>query len=265
MKKVLKTASLIIASTMVLASLSACSPAAAGDRLDAVKKAGKLRVGTETTYPPMEFTNDKQEIVGFDMDMMRHIAEKMGVTLEIVTTEFAGITEGLAANRFDTIAATMNITEARKKSVLFSEPYIPAVGLSIIVSPDNQDIKGFADLAGKKLGIQQGSTTEDWTATRTDLGGVQKYKLVAEALLDLSAGRVDAVVTDNVVGAYYMKTDATNYVMLDELMEAGPVGIAIPLDSPKLKAEIDKILAEMVTDGTMAQLSEKWFGMDIFK
>lgn len=83
--------------------------------------------------------------------------------------------------------------------------------------------------------------------------------------MDLSAGRVDAVVTDNVVGAYYMQEDGGNYIMIDELMEAGPVAIAIPMDSPELKAEIDRILAEMMENGKMAELSEKWFGMNIYE
>lgn len=255
-----------MASALILTAVTGCSNGEVDkDRLDVVKEKGVLRVGTETTYPPMEFTDDAGKPIGFDIDMMQYIADEMGLELEIITTDFAGITEGLAANRFDTIAATMNITEERKKSVLFSEPYIPAVGLSIILSTDNQDIKGFADLNGKILGIQQGSTTEDWTTTQTGLGEVKKYLKVSEALLDLSAKRVDAVVTDNVVGAYYMNQDASNYVMLDELTEAGPVAIAMPMNSPKLKAEVDRILADMVASGKMAELSQKWFGMDIFK
>lgn len=264
MNKVMKKISVLMTAVLLTAGLAACTPAGPVDRLDTVKKNGVLRVGTETTYPPMEFTDDTGKAIGFDIDMMQYIADKLGVKLQIITTDFAGITEGLAANRFDTIAATMNITEQRKQSVLFSEPYIPAVGLSIIVRPGS-DIKGFADLTGKTLGIQQGSTTESWAEGKKELGEIKKYLKVAEALLDLSAGRVDAVVTDNVVGAYYMKLDAANYVMLDELAEAGPVGIAIPKDSPKLKEEIDKILKDMVTTGKMAELSQTWFGMDIFK
>lgn len=241
------------------------SAASGTDRLDAVKKAGVLRVGTEATYPPMEFADESGKAVGFDIDMMQYIADKLGVKLELVMGDFAGLIQGLSVNRFDTIVATMNITEERKKNVLFSEPYIPAVGLSIIISTKTTDIKGFSDLAGKKLGIQLGTTTETWVATQPNLGEVKKYPRVAEALLDLSAGRIDAVVTDNVVGAYYMKQEASSYVMLDELQKAGPVGIAIPLDSPKLKEEIDKILAEMKSSGKMTELSEKWFGMDIYK
>lgn len=264
MTKAFKKIALLLTAVVMTTTLAACSNSADGDRLDYVKEEGVLRVGTETTYPPMEFTDDTGKSIGFDIDMMEHIATEMGVTLEVISTDFAGITEGLAANRFDTIAATMNVTEERKQSVLFSEPYIDAVGLSIIVTPDS-DIKSFADLAGKHLGIQQGSTTEDWTTTRDDLGEVTKYLRVADALMDLSAGRVDAVVTDNVVGAYYMKADAGDYVMIDELQEAGPVAIAIPKDSPKLKAEIDRILAEMKENGKMAELSEKWFGMNIYE
>lgn len=275
--------SILTSSLLALSLLAGCSGGAAAttaagtggtgtttaasgtDRLDAVKKAGVLRVGTEATYPPMEFADESGKAVGFDIDMMQYVADKLGVKLELVMGDFAGLIQGLSVNRFDTIVATMNITEERKKNVLFSEPYIPAVGLSIIISTKTTDIKGFSDLSGKKLGIQLGSTTESWAATQSDLGEVKKYPRVAEALLDLSAGRIDAVVTDNVVGAYYMKQEASSYVMLDELKEAGPVGIAIPLDSPKLKEEIDKILAEMKSSGKMTELSEKWFGMDIYK
>ena len=266
MKKLSKTISALMASALIMTTLAGCSSNdPAKDRLDVVKEKGVLRVGTETTYPPMEFTDETGKAIGFDIDMMQYIADQMGVKLEVITTDFAGITEGLAADRFDTIAATMNITEERKKSVLFSEPYIPAVGLSIIVAADNQDIKGFSDLQGKILGIQQGSTTEDWTTRQTGLGEIKKYLKVSEALLDLSAKRVDAVVTDNVVGAYYMNQEVSSYKMLDELTEAGPVAIAMPMTSTKLKAEVDRILAEMVTNGKMAELSQKWFGMDIFK
>lgn len=246
-------------------SASSGTRAAGTDQLDAVRQAGVLRVGTEATYPPMEFADETGKAVGFDIDMMQYIADKLGVKLELVMGDFAGLIQGLSVNRYDTIVATMNITEERKKNVLFSEPYIPAVGLSIIISTKTTDIKGFSDLAGKKLGIQLGSTTDSWAATQTNLGEVKKYPRVAEALLDLSAGRIDAVVTDNVVGAYYMKKEASSYIMLEELKEAGPIGIAIPLDSPKLKEEIDKILAEMKSSGKMAELSQKWFGMDIYK
>lgn len=264
MRKAFKKITVLLTAVMMTTMLAACSNTVEGDRLDYVKEQGVLRVGTETTYPPMEFIDEDGNPVGFDIDMMRHIATEMGVEMEVVSTDFAGITEGLSANRFDAIAATLNVTEDRKKSVLFTEPYIDAVGLSIIVTPES-DIKSFADLAGKHIGVQQGSTADDWTSSQENLGEVTKYLRVADALMDLSAGRLDAIVTDNVVGAYYMKADAENYVMVDDLMEAGPVAIAVPMDSPKLKAEIDRILAEMMEDGTMAELSIKWFGFNIYE
>ncbi len=259
----MKKLSVLITAVMMTTALAACTDKAAGDRLDVVKEKGVLRMGTEPTYPPMEFTDDNGKIIGFDADLMAHIASEMGLTLEVITTEFSGITEGLAADRFDAIAATMNITEERKEKVLFSEPYIDAVGLSIIVKPGS-DINDFAGLTGKKIGIQQGTTSEDWTGTRDDLGDVTKYPRVTDALMDLSADRVDAVISDNVVAAYYMQEEGGNYLMLDELMEAGPVGIALPKDSPKLQAEVNKILADMMENGKMAELSEKWFGMNIY-
>ncbi len=261
-KKVLAVATL---SVMAL-GISACEKKADpnADRLELVQSSKVLRLGTETTYPPMEFTDEQGNKIGFDIDMVTYIAEKLGAKLEIITTDFAGITEGLGANRYDVIAATMNITPEREEKVLFSKPYIEAVGLSIIVKNGNTAVTGFDSLSDKVIGIQQGTTSEDYVKDKT-FKEVKKYLKIADGLLDLKAGRVDAVITDNVVGAYYMKADVASYVMLEELYAAGPVGIAIPKNSPKLKAEVDKILDEMMTNGKMAEISIKWFGKDIFK
>lgn len=262
MKKIIAALTLSIMAVGVTACTPKANPNA--DRLDKIKSTKVLRLGTEATYPPMEFTDEKGNKIGFDIEMINHIAEKLGAKMEIITTDFAGITEGLSADRFDVIAATMNITPEREKIVLFSKPYIEAVGLSVIVKSGNTDIKSFADLSDKVIGIQQGTTSEDYVKDK-QYKEIKKYIKIADGLLDLKAGRVDAVITDNVVGAYYMKVDAASYVMLDELAEAGPVGIAIPMNSPQLKAEVDKVLDEMMKDGTFTELSMKWFGKDIYK
>src|SRR5690606_14687223 len=122
----------------------------------------------------------------------------------------------------------MNITEERKKIVLFSNPYME-VGQSIIIQPNNTAIKTFDDLKDKVIGVQQGSVSDEYITSRKDSKEIKKYAKVADALQDLSAGRVQAVVTDNVVGAYYMKVDPSKYVMLDALYDAGVIGIAIPM------------------------------------
>lgn len=262
----LKKAVSLMVVTMMAVGLSSCSskPDLSKDRLEAVKSAKVLRLGTEATYPPMEFTDDSGKLVGFDIDMVTEIAKRMGLKIEVISTDFAGITEGLAANRFDVIAATMNITPKREESVLFSKPYIDKVGLSIVVKKGDTKVTGFGDLADKIVAVQQGSTGDEYAALK-GYKNVKKYIKISDGLLDLKAGRVDAVVTDNVVGAYYMLADKESYQMLDAIEEALPVGIAIPKNSPLLKAEVDKYLDEMVKDGTMSQLSQKWFGKDIFK
>ncbi|PKK40016.1 hypothetical protein ABB02_00810 [Clostridiaceae bacterium JG1575] len=261
-----KIPALLMALTLVVSAAACSNSAAAGkDRLAQVQETKKLKVGMETTYPPMEFTDEKGSTIGFDVDLMAAIAQKLGVQMDVVPTDFAGITEGLAANRFDVIASGMNITEKRKESVLFSDPYIDAVGLSLILRPEEKDVKKFSDLAGKKIGLQQGSTADEWARSQSNLGEVKEYLSISEALLDLSAGRIQAVVTDNVVGAYYIKKDPKNYQMPKELLEAGPLGIAIPKDAPELKAQIDAALKTLKAEGTLANLSEKWFGTNIYQ
>lgn len=250
---------------LFLVMLAGCTPSSKGERLDQVKKDRLLRVATETTYPPMEFIDEQGQAIGFDMDVMKEIGKNMGVKVEFVSTNFDGMTTGLLANRYDVIAASMTITEERKKKILFSNPYIDAVGLAVIVKAEDDKTKGFDDLKGKKIGIQQGSTSETYVETRPDLGEVKRYIGITEALSDLAAGRSQAVITDSVVGDYFMKENKSTYKMLPEMVDAAPLGYGLPLNSPALKAEIDKQLKVLKDSGTLSRFSLKWFGRDIYQ
>ena len=234
------------------------------DSLVNIKNNKVLRIATEATYPPMEFLDMDGNVVGFEIDMSKAIAERIGVKLEIINTDFAGITEGLKSNRYDVVIATMNITPEREKSVLFSKAYIDEVGLSIVTRSKDTSINDFNNLSDKTIGIQQGSVAESFVEGKS-FKDVKKYVRIADSFTDLKAGRIDAVVSDNVVGAYYMSKDQVNFRMVDKLLDAGPVGIAMKTNSPELKIEIDKILSDMKADGTLSEISLKWFGKDIYK
>lgn len=250
---------------LILVLMTGCGQGQAveGERLRTIEKTKLIRVATESVYPPMEFMDEAGKVVGFDMDLMAAIAQALGWKLEIITTDFAGITEGLGANRYDAIIAGMTITDERKEKVLFSEPYIDAVGLSLVVAADEPKLAGFDDIRGKIIGVQQGSSAESYALNDPSIKEVKMYPTNAEAMLDLWAKRVDGVILDNVVGAYYMKQNASRYKLLPEIEEAGPIGIAIPIDSPELKAKIDGVLKAMKADGRLDKIAEKWFGHDL--
>lgn len=266
MRNILKKLSAGILVILISMTASACEKKTDPnvDSLVNVKNNNILRIATEATYPPMEFLDIDGNVVGFEIEMAKAIAKKLGVELGIVNTDFSGITEGLKSNRYDVVIATMNITDERKKSVLFSDPYIDEVGLSVITQINNTSINDFPDTDGKVIGIQQGSVAESW-AEGKDFKEVKRYIRIADAFTDLRAGRVEAVVTDNVVGAYYMSKDAKSFRMVDKLFDAGPVGIAMKMNSPELKKELDRILKELKDEGILSAISIKWFGKDIYK
>lgn len=234
------------------------------DSLDNVINNKVLRIATEATYPPMEFIDDKGDVVGFEIDLANEIAKELGVKPEIINADFAGITEGLNSNRYDAILATMNVTEERKQKVLFSVPYIDAVGLSIITQSKETSISSENDILGKTVGIQQGSVAEEYVNGK-NFKEVKKYVRVSDAFSDLKAGRINAIVTDNVVGNYYMSKDAQSFKMLDKLIDAGPVAIAVKKNSTKLATRINEILKKLKDNGTLSTISMKWFGKDIYK
>lgn len=232
--------------------------------LERVKKAGVLTIGLNDTYPPMEFRDESQKLVGFDIDLGEEIAKKLGVKSEVKTNDWKGIILSLKSKKFDMILSCMTITDERKKEIDFSEPYIVG-GQRIVVKKGNNNIKTAEDLKGKKIGVQLGTTGEMAANKIQGIKEIKKYDGITEAFNDLAVGRIEAVIADGQVGGFYLKKKGDDLILLDAKLSEEPVGIGFRKEDKELRDAVQKALNELKADGTLSKLSEKWFGFDIYK
>jgi polar amino acid transport system substrate-binding protein len=249
--------------TASLAIAALFSVPARADDLERVKQAGELKIAMSGQYPPFNFINDKNEVVGFDASIGKGIAERIGVKGAIITTPFDGIIAGLLSGKFDTIVGSLTITPARELAVDFVGPYYHA-GRGVYVREDST-AKTLQDLKGKTLGVTLGETHEKWAREK---GGwdIRTYKGLPELFLELNAGRVNAIVVDTIPVAVAVKENGAKIRKLDTPdIEGGSVaiGIAIRKNNPELKAAMQKALDAMLADGAYKKISMEWIGRDI--
>jgi ABC-type amino acid transport/signal transduction systems, periplasmic component/domain len=232
--------------------------------LDRVKKAGKIVIGIDDTYPPMEFRDKDNKLVGYDIDMANEIAKKLGVKVEFVPTAWDGIFMALQSKKFDVIHSTVSITDERKKTMMFTQPYIFG-GNAIFVKADNTTVNSQDDFKGKVIGCQIGTTAQDVLSKMSGMKEVKKYNGMTEAFLDLKNGRIEAVVSDPQVGDYYIASQKDKFKKIKSLLNEEPIGVAFRKDDTDLRDGYQKAMDDLKKDGTLSKLSQKWFGHDIYK
>lgn len=230
--------------------------------LEAVKKKGELVIGLDDTFAPMGFKDKDGNIVGFDIDLAKEVAKRMGVKAVFKPCEWSGIVFELKSKNIDVVWNGMTITEDRMKQIAFSDSYM-ANG-QIIITTAGSNLEKKADLKGKTVGLQLGSSS--YTAVAEDsiskgFKDIKKYDTNVEALLDLEAGRIDAVVIDEIVGRYYIaQKGIESFKVLKGDFGQEEYGVGIRKEDKDLKKEIDKILDEMRNDGSFDTIYQKWFG-----
>ncbi|MHC1721550.1 MAG: basic amino acid ABC transporter substrate-binding protein [Clostridiaceae bacterium] len=267
MKKMKKIAMLLLTVVFAAAMFAGCAQkqTAKDTSLDDIKKAGVIKIGMDAGYAPFEMVDNNSNIVGFDVDLGNKIAEKLGVKAEFVNTSFNGIIVALTSDKFDMIISGLSVTDERKLQIAFAGPYLQSAQ-TVIVSSDNTEIKSIADLKGKVIGVQLGSTGEVAANKLEGLKEIKSYDAVPDELIDLATGRLDAVIVDKPVGGYYV-TQSSNkdaYKTLDEALVKEDIGIGLEKEDAALTAEVQKIYDGLVADGTMSKISVKWFGYDAY-
>ena len=240
------------------AATSSSSGAAAGD---------KIVVGLDDNFPPMGFKDENNEITGFDIDLAKEATKRLGREVEFKAIDWSSKEAELKSGRVNVLWNGLDITDKRKENMLFSDPYMDNRQI-IFVKKGVTDIKDEQSLAGKAVGTQSASTAEEYMDGseffKSKVKEVKKYSDFVSAFMDLENGRIDAVVGDEIVGRYYMSKHPDTIDAVD--VAVGPVsqfGIAFAKDNQKLRDDVQKVLDEMVKDGTVAKISEKWFGKDI--
>ena len=226
----------------------------------------KIVIGLDDNFPPMGFRNEKNELVGFDISMAKEATRRLGIEADFKPIDWSAKEAELNGKRVDMLWNGLTITEERKKNIAFTSPYME--NHQIIVVPANSTIKTKAQLAGKVIGIQDGSSAIDAVQRDPIAGSFKELKKFGDnvtALMDLSTGRLDAVVLDEVVGRYYTAKKPNDYVVLEDNFGTEEYGVGMRKDDTELLARLNKAMDEMKADGSAARISTEWFGKDIIK
>ncbi|MGW8392950.1 transporter substrate-binding domain-containing protein [Pseudoduganella sp. HUAS MS19] len=238
--------------------------ASAADLLQTVKARGTLKVAMEGVYPPFNFKEKNGELAGYDVDVARLVAGKLGVKLEFVTSEWASILAGLASKKYDVIISQVGINPKREQVFDFSVPYIYSSPMLILRKDDNNNWTSLAQLKGKRVGAGQGSVYEMQAKAVPGID-VKGYPAAPEQLQDLALGRIDAALNDSLIAAYLMKTTKLPIKAGARVGAIERMGIPFQKGNPEFKAAIDKALADAGADGSLKAISMKWFGIDVSK
>lgn len=236
---------------------------ALADDLAKVKERGEIRMAMSGQYPPFNFVDENNHLTGFDVEIGKAVAQRIGVKGVALSTAWDGIIAGLLAGKYDAIVGSMTITDERRKAVDFVGPYYRAA--RAVFLPEGSPARSLADLEGKRIGATLGETHERWARDR---GGwtLRTYKGLPELLLELRAGRLDAIVVDDIPVRIAMKETGDRFVALDDPAIGGAgdeIGIAIRKDNPGLKAAMQQALDEIMADGTYEAIAMRWIGSDI--
>lgn len=230
--------------------------------LTEIQDRGKLVVGLMGTYPPYNFLNEANEIDGYDADIAKEIAKRIGVEAEFVSTEWAGMIGGLESKKFDVVISQMTITDERKATMDFSQPYIKNT-VNIIVSEDNETVQALEDFVGKKIGVALGTNDEAYLRDTLipEIGDFEivTYNDVITTLMDLNSGRVDATINNKFALKPLIEKNNLKIKAVGEPVKSDVAGVAMRKGNPELQAAIDAALTEMIEDGTLSDIHVKWF------
>ncbi len=228
--------------------------------------AEKLRMGIEAAYPPFNNKDASGQVVGFDKDIGDALCAKMKVECEVVTSDWDGIIPALNAKKFDFLVSSLSITDERKQAVDFTDPYYS--NKLQFIAPKNVDFKTDKDsLKGKTIGTQRATLAGTWLEdTYADDIKVSLYDTQENAYLDLTSGRVDAILADKYANYDWLKSDAgKNYEFKgDPVVESDKIGIAVRKGDNELRNKLNSALKEIVADGTYKKINDKYFPFSIY-
>lgn len=262
--------SLVLLGTTVLTSCSSQSnnqatAAASGDLLAQIQEQGEIVIAMEGTWAPWTYHDENDELVGYDVEVGKAIAEKLGVTATFVEGEWDGLLAGLDAGRYDIMVNGVGITPERQEKYDFTTPYAYN-RTAVIVRGDYDEIHSMEDLNGKKTANTISSTyAEQAEAYGATVTGVDDLNQTIELLL---AGRIDATLNAEVVFADYQKAHPEANIKIaaySDDVEQVAIPVRKSADTATLLAAINQALAELDADGTLSALSVKYFGTDISK
>lgn len=260
--KAKKIGAVMLTAVAAAAVLAGCG---SSEKEEAQKLPEKIVIGLDDNFPPMGFRDENGDIVGFDIDLASEAGKRMGVPVEFKPIDWDSKEAALKSKQVDMLWNGLTITEERAKQIAFSKPYLD--NAQIIIVKADSPVADRAGLAGRIIGTQEGSSSIDALEKvpefTNSLQEVKRYGDFVAAFMDLELGRIDGVLVDSVVGRYYMSKKPDQFKVIDDQMGDEQYGVGMRQEDTLLQETLDKALKDMSADGTMASISNKWFGEDI--
>lgn len=222
-------------------------------------QAAELTVGANIGNVPWEFQDESGAFVGFEVDLAQAVGQRLGREVKIENIPFNGLFSAVQSGRIDIAMSSITITKKRLESVSFAQPYYDSDQSLTVMAQSG--IKGLADMKGKVVGVDTGSTGDMWASAQTAEKGfadIRRYEGLAPAMLDLAAGRIDGYISDIPALQYYAK-DKPQYLVAERIPTGEQYSMMFAKDAP-LVAEVNAVITQLKTEGVVAKLHEKWFG-----
>jgi polar amino acid transport system substrate-binding protein len=230
-------------------------------------KEGVLSVGMEIGYPPMEYYDaDGKTPIGFDVQMAKAIAAKMGLKVEFVDTAWDGIFAGVDTDKYDCIMSSVTMNDARMNAHNFSKPYVSNTLAMVLMKDTKITAKTPLDCTGLNIAYQEETTSDIYMTELAEKGlkfNPREYEKVMYCFDEMQLGRVDVIVTDLLVAYDYISPADSPFEIVWQSTEAEKFGVCMKKGNDALTTEIDKALDALFADGTMLKISQDVFGMDL--
>lgn len=252
----LSTLSLVLGSSLI-------GQAVAGDQLQKIKSSGTISVGLEGTYPPFSFVGEDGKLAGFEVEFSQALAKQLGVTAKLQPTKWDGILAALESKRLDVVINQVTISEERKKKYDFSQPYTLSGIQALTQKKDADKFPTPESLSGKKVGVGLGTNYEQWLKEHVPGAVVKTYDDDPTKFQDLMAGRTDVILVDRLAALEMVKKTNDKLAASGKAFSRQEAGIAIRKGEPELVAAVNTAIDKLRADGTLATLSQKYFGSDV--
>jgi len=229
------------------------------------KDADALVVGTSADYPPYEYVDETGKLVGFDIELMEEIAKRMDVTIEWQDMPFDSLIQAVQEEKIDLSISAFNYSEERAQLVDFSDPYHTSQDAFIVAEGFTGVFNTAEDAANFKLGVQSGTMQDEWITEEligTGLmseANLSRYERVDQAALDLQVGRIEILMADDVPARAIVNQFDGLEIVYEEMLYTGPINIVLPKGATQLKADVNRIIAELQADGFVDNLALKYF------
>ena len=234
-----------------------------GNSLERILNKKNLVLGLDDSFPPMGFRNENNEIVGFDIDVAKEVCNRLEIELVLQPISWTAKEQELNSYNIDCIWNGMSVNDERKEKMCLSMPYLEN-SMSFVTKNDSE-INSLENLKGKKIGVQSGSTAEEILQASefyNEFAEVVSYSENITAFMDLEINQIDCVFIDNVVANYYITSNNKQYKILEESLQDEEYAIGFRKQDTELCNKVNEILLEMKKDGTLAEISTRWFGKD---